>query len=426
MKARVLALAMGLLIVSRVAVAAPPPPVPDIPGHAPKLSIYIAKGAANSCGQGCDRWIAVEGKVDSGAAARVRQFLRKTKGAESLPFYFHSSGGAFRDGLAIGRMLRARNAVARVAKTIVSACSAGTQIDDACLKLKNSGSELEASLITRGAMCNSACSYLFLGATTREVAPDAGLGVHTSRIILRFTGNPTPRQQAEVMASRRSQSNQEAASFIKAMGISHELVDLIRTVAFESGHALTRQELYRFGIDKRKLVETGWALETKARPFVQKFALVKKGNDEFRTLEWRLYCEPKDRARLMFIRQFDKEAGVSSIAMVAGSEKPLTFGTRPARVGAYEAWIAVIKSDAVKDLFAQPHLQVGESALMPDGKTTKSLFEIDTQGLDGAWTQLSATCFTNPTAPADTSGVTAPAGLPGATLPATPVPAKNP
>ncbi|WP_204276951.1 hypothetical protein, partial [Escherichia coli] len=82
--------------------------------------------------------------------------------------------------------------------------------------------------------------------------------------------------------------------FIKAMGISHELVDLIRTVAFESGHALTRQELYRFGIDKRKLVETGWALETKARPFVQKFALVKKGNDEFRTLEWRLYCEPKD------------------------------------------------------------------------------------------------------------------------------------
>lgn len=136
MKARVLALAMGLLIVSRVAVAAPPPPVPDIPGHAPKLSIYIAKGAANSCGQGCDRWIAVEGKVDSGAAARVRQFLRKTKGAESLPFYFHSPGGAFRDGLAIGRMLRARNAVARVAKTIVSACSAGTQIDDACLKLK--------------------------------------------------------------------------------------------------------------------------------------------------------------------------------------------------------------------------------------------------------------------------------------------------
>ncbi|WP_024574941.1 MULTISPECIES: hypothetical protein [unclassified Afipia] len=413
MKARIIALAMGLLVVSHVAVAAPPP-VPDIPGHASKLSIYIAKGAANSCGQGCDRWIAVEGKVDVGAAARIRQFLRKTKSAESLPFYFHSPGGAFRDGLAIGRMLRARNAVARVAKTIVGACAAGTQIDEACLKLKNAGGELEATLMTRGAMCNSACSYLFLGATTREVAPDAALGVHSSRIILRFTGNPTPRQQAEVMANRRSQSNQEASSFVKAMGISHELVELIRTIAFESGHVLTRQELYRFGIDKRELVETGWALETKARPFVQKFALLKKANDEFRTLEWRLYCEPKDRARLMFIRQFDKGAGASSIAMVAGSEKPLTFGTHPARVGAHEAWIAVIKSDAVKDLFAEPRLQVGESASMPDGKTTKAMFEIDTQGLDNAWTQLSATCLTK-----------APAATPAVTAPAVPVPAAN-
>ncbi|MBR2536277.1 MAG: hypothetical protein IKE66_09435 [Hyphomicrobium sp.] len=413
MKARIIALAMGLLVVSHVAVAAPPP-VPDIAGHASRLSIYIAKGAANSCGQGCDLWIAVEGKVDVGAAARIRQFLRKTKSAESLPFYFHSPGGAFRDGLAIGRMLRARNAVARVAKTIVGACAAGTQIDEACLKLKNAGGELEATLMTRGAMCNSACSYLFLGATTREVAPDAALGVHSSRIILRFTGNPTPRQQAEVMANRRSQSNQEASSFVKAMGISHELVELIRTVAFESGHVLTRQELYRFGIDKRELVETGWALETKARPFVQKFALLKKANDEFRTLEWRLYCEPKDRARLMFIRQFDKGANASSIAMVSGSEKPLTFGNIPSRVGGYEVWTAVIKSDAVKDLFAEPRVQVGESASMPDGKSTKAMFEIDTQGLDNAWTQLSATCLTK-----------APAATPAVTAPAVPVPAAN-
>ena len=69
--------------------ASAPPPVPDIAGHASRLSIYIAKGAANSCGQGCDLWIAVEGKVDVGAAARIRQFLRKTKSAESLAVDFH-------------------------------------------------------------------------------------------------------------------------------------------------------------------------------------------------------------------------------------------------------------------------------------------------------------------------------------------------
>ena len=36
----------------------------------PKLIIYLAKGPANSCGPGCDHWIAVEGKVDQGAVVR--------------------------------------------------------------------------------------------------------------------------------------------------------------------------------------------------------------------------------------------------------------------------------------------------------------------------------------------------------------------
>ncbi len=312
-------------------------------------------------------------------------------------------------------MLRARKAVARVGKTIISACSAGTQIDDACLKLKTKGGEIEASLTTRGAICNSACSYLFLGATTREVAPDAGVGVHSAKIILRFIGKPTPQQQAEVMANRRSQSNQEASSFVKAMGISHELVELIRTVSFESGHALTRQELYRFGIDKREFAETGWTMEAKARPFVRKFAWVKKDDGTFRAIEWRLFCEGKDRARLMFIREFDKDAGNSMVAMIAGTEKPLTFGTLPARRGNYEVWSAVIKRDAVKDLFAQPRLQVGESTLKPDGKTTDKLFNIETLGLEAAWAELSATCAVGP-APAATPAAAAVSPIP-ATVP---------
>ena len=33
-------------------------------GFAPRLIIYNARGPANSCGPGCDRWIAVEGQVD--------------------------------------------------------------------------------------------------------------------------------------------------------------------------------------------------------------------------------------------------------------------------------------------------------------------------------------------------------------------------
>ncbi len=106
-----------------------------------------------------------------------------------------------------------------------------------------------------------------------------------------------------------AKADRERASFIAAMGISHELDDLIRTVKFENSHMLTRPELYRFGIDTRAIAETGWTLETAARPYVRKIALAKKSDGaSFRTMEWRLFCENKDRARLMFIREFDKAA----------------------------------------------------------------------------------------------------------------------
>lgn len=413
MKRRTVALAIFLLLLPRIAAAAVEPP--DIPGHGTQLSIYLAKGPANACGQGCDHWIAVEGKVDSGAAARVRQFFRRVKDT-SLPIYFYSPGGDVGQALAIGRMLRARKAIARIGRTTVNACTAAnSQIGKACLKIKAGTGEIDASLIAHNAMCNSACVYIFLGATTRDVAPDTGLGVHNSRITLRFSGHPTEFQREQAMARSRDRSDRERASFVQAMGISSEFVDLVKTVKFESSHVLTRQELYRFGIDKREFAETSWMMEAKARPFVRKFAWVKKDDGTFRAMEWRLFCEGKDRARLMFIREFDKNAGNSMIAMIAGTDKPLTFGALPARQGNYDVWSAVIKRDAVKDLFAQSRLQVGESTFKPDGKTTDKLFDIETLGLEGAWTQLSAACAASP-APVATPAAAAASPIP-ATVP---------
>jgi hypothetical protein len=389
------ALAIRLAFTPFLAVASVP--LPPVPGHAPKLIIYLAKGEANSCGQGCDRWIAIEGTVDAGAAARVRQFLRGVKDTQR-PIYFHSPGGEVRQALAIGRLLRARKAIGRVGRTIVAACAAGSQVDDACLKIKAGGGEVQSGLVTRNAMCNSACSYLFLGATKREVAPDAALGIHSSKLIVEFRGYPSARQRAEVIASRRDRADREIASFVEAMGISHELLDLVHTVKFENLHVLTRPELYRFRIDTRSFAETEWTLQIGTPAFIRKIAVAKKQDGGwFRTSEWRLFCQDKGHARLMFLWEFESgPVGRSSVALVAGSETPPNFERFPARMGAYEIWNAVIASDAVKDLFAPPRLQVGESTVMPDGKTTEALFEIETRGLETAWTQLSATCATPP------------------------------
>jgi hypothetical protein len=152
-------------------------------GFAPKLLIYLAKGQPNSCGPGCDRWIAIEGTLDGDAAARVRRFLLGVKDTRR-PIYLYSPGGSVEQSYVIGRLLRGRKAIARIGRTLVTTCAAGTQIDSACLTIKSAGGEVEADLSTHHAMCNSACGYLFLGqrrarshpmGEIREPAhPDAG------------------------------------------------------------------------------------------------------------------------------------------------------------------------------------------------------------------------------------------------------------
>jgi hypothetical protein len=367
-------------------------------GFESKLVIYLARGAANSCGPGCDRWIAVEGQVDPDAADRVRHFLRGVKDTQR-PIYFHSPGGSVEQAFAIGRLLRSRKAIARVGRTIVTGCAAGFQIDDACLKIKTAGGEVDASIRTRRAMCNSACSYLFLGATTREVAPDAAMGVHNSKLTLIIHGHATAGQVAEIRQRDIARADRERAAFIAAMGIDRELVDLIKAVKFENVHVLTRPELYRFGIDKRNLSETPWMLETADRPYVRKFALAKKADGpDFRMLEWRLFCENKQRARLMFVQEFDPgTAGTISVVLMAGSEKSVTFGKFPARAGKYEVWSDTMAPDTIKAVLDAPRLQIGEGSSVPEGKTNLSIFDIDNSGLQQAWTQLLASC---PAAPA--------------------------
>jgi hypothetical protein len=185
------------------------------------------------------------------------------------------------------------------------------------------------------------------------------------------------------------------------MGIDHELDDLIKTVKFETVHLLTRPELYRFGIDKRDLSETLWMLESADRPYVRKFALARKADgSEFRQMEWRLFCENQQRARLMFVREFDPgAAGTLSVVLMAGSEKSLAFGKFPARAGKYEVWSDALAPDTIKAVLDAPKLEIGEGASSPDGKTNLAIIDIDNSGLQQGWTQLLTSCPAAPGAP---------------------------
>ena len=372
-------------------------------GFAPRLIIYNARGPANSCGPDCDRWIAVEGQVDEGAAVRVSRFLRDVKDSKR-PIYFHSPGGSVRPSYVIARLLRGRKAVARVGRTLPTACAGGTEVDAACLKVKTAGGEVEAELTTRNAMCNSACGYLFLGATTREVAPDAVLAVHNSRLTLLAHGPFSAQQIAEFKQRSMARADRERAAFVVSMGIARELDDLIKTVKFESLHILTRAELNRFGIDTRPLPETAWTLETASRPYIRKIAAAKQGDGaSFRTMEWRLFCENKDRARLMFVRESDQAGGLKTMMLTAGPDKSVAFGRYPARVGKYEVWSDIVAPDAMQAMLAASSLHMGEGTPDAEGKTKLATFDIDTLGLGTSWTRLLTSCPANTPRPAAAS-----------------------
>jgi hypothetical protein len=392
-------------------------------GFPPKLIIYNARGPANSCGPGCDHWIAVEGQVDEGAAARVDRFLRDVKDSKR-PIYFHSPGGSVRPSYVIARLLRSRKAIARIGRTLATACAGGTQVDAACLKIKTAGGEVEAELTTRNAMCNSACSYLFLGATTREVAPDAAIAVHNSQLTLLVRGSFSAQQIADFKQRGMARADRERAAFVVSMGISRELDDLIKTVKFENLHVLTRAELYRFGIDTRPLLETAWTLEAASRPYVRKIAAAKQSDGaSFRTMEWRLFCENKDRARLTFVRESDQgDGGLKTMMLTAGSDKSVAFGRYPARVGKFEVWSDIVAPDAMQAMLTASSLQMGEGTRDAEGKTKLATFDIDTLGLGKSWTQLLSSCPANTTRPAATSSGlnAAPAIPPVSAVPATP------
>lgn len=397
---RILLLAALLLVHSELRAE----PAAEKAGFAPRLIIYNATGPANSCGPGCDRWIAVEGRIDEGAAARIGRFLRDVKDTKR-PIYFHSPGGSVGPSYVIARMLRGRKAVARIGRTIATGCTRGTQVDAACLKIKTAGGEVQAEVTTRNAMCNSACGYLFLGATTREVAPDAAIAVHNSKLMLVVRGQASAQQIADFKQRSIARADRERAAFVVSMGISRELDDLVKTVKFESLHVLTRSELYRFGIDTRPLPETSWTLESEARPYVRKIAAAKRGDgSSFRTMEWRLFCENKDRARLMFVRESDQSgSGNSTVMLMAGSEKSVAFGKFPARVGKYEVWSDVVAPDAMMAMLTASSLQMGEATLTAEGKSNLATFDIGTLGLGTSWTKLLTSCPVNNARPAATS-----------------------
>ena len=352
---------------------------------------YVAKGAPDSCGQGCDSWIAIEGQIDGSAAARFRKFYKPLRD-RNLPIYITSPGGNLEQALAMGTFLHEKPAVVRVARTIVRECGFEAQDSDVCIKLKQSGRALTGDLWTRNAICNSACPYFLLGASTREVAPDTALGVHSAKVITQFLGVvPTAEMLAAANQRGRARSDGLLASYFSRMGADNGLLKLVSTVKFEDVHVLTRDEIIRFGIDRRDQVETPWQFENGGRSMAGKVVTQKaEGDKTHRLLQWRLICLSTEQFELDVQRPATK-AVVPAVAIANATVAPLAFTQIVSKTPGSEFWGVRLTRATVDKLVGQPQFEFIESSQTSDGRHAERT-ELSTEGLSRALETLLTTC----------------------------------
>src|SRR5437867_218591 len=58
----------------------------------PPMEFFIAKGAPDACGPGCDSWIAAGGRIVAETPAKLRKLLKELD-QRKLPIFFSSPGG---------------------------------------------------------------------------------------------------------------------------------------------------------------------------------------------------------------------------------------------------------------------------------------------------------------------------------------------
>jgi len=370
----------------------------------PPMTFFVAKGEPDACGPGCGEWIAAEGKIDAGTPARLRSLLTRTA-KRKLPIYFFSPGGSVLPALEIGRMLRAREMTAGVGRTIPEGCDPLQPSDPACDKRKRSGTELSAQLRTLNASCNSACVYAMIGAKVREVAPDAGLGVH--RISITRTTVRTY-SSGRVETSRMSLAgdspgvramNGQLARYAAEMGISVALIDVATAVPHEKLRFITRDEIGRFGIDKRDFGESRWTLH-ELRPgtwSVLKSVMVAKAAEprQYRTLQLVLLCGRGGMIGMGVARDVDASDVLKSAAMkLGGSEIALVRGKAQLKssdptAAPHELWVATAQRSAFEAITSIDLTETPASAAtgIPSRQVTLS-----TLGLGPAVDGLSKRC----------------------------------
>jgi hypothetical protein len=382
------------------------------PAQQSPLRIYLAKGEANACGEGCSEWIAVEGWFDRNAAERVSAFLKRHD-ARKPPVYFDSPGGSGAAAFAIGRQLRKLGFATGAAKTIPRGCTSADDSSKACSTAKHSPPAVVAQW-RPDANCSSACVYALLGGKERHVPASARLGVHSAKLELTRrlpdgrVEQVTAQQAPSLHRTRADEINVLIRLYLREMGIDAALMEPIQKTPHEGVHYLSRDEIAAYGIDRSTYTETGWlsSQTAKGTTLLTKWIVELRGPDrkEYRTSIIALSCSQARRVTIVYLRGLASDEIGRSLAVTLwfGNEKVQLVstgeGTKQAAADTGSLFSSIAGSmrlDSIETAAAQGVIRGLEADSNNDAKPRRN-FELSTQGLLEGLKDLQGKCGAPP------------------------------
>lgn len=376
------------------------------------IEFYLAHGDANACGPGCSEWIAAEGKIDLGAADRFRRLLR-TLADRRPPIFLHSPGGKLTEALEIGQLIRDKKFEVSVGHTVPVGCATDKQSASSCEARKRAGQAVEAEISPTLYACNSGCVYILAAGVVRRVPPWVKLGIHDMGV---DSTSSALRGAALTMAMRLFHTR--LRNYLRTMGIDDALFSASLATPFETVRLLQRDDIVRFGMDRREFGETMWRLTDEATPKIRKLFFVRTDGDPPHYVDGAIEigCNVGGGMYLIMARQplgsdGDSSGAGSPAASIAVNGKQITMNRVPsASLYARSGWMAINTLDMAGD---------GATIELPGSELGRKLLGNVTLTLDGsaaAYTKLRPRC------PGQMTGQRTVSSLP----PLTPGPAGDP
>jgi hypothetical protein len=348
------------------------------------LIFFVAKGGHDACGPGCNRWIAADGLIDSGAAQRFRAFLAQPD-LRSLPVFFNSLGGGVSQSIAVGLILRQYRMTAAIGRTIPNSCHAAMPAE--CRTIALSKPEPESHLVTLGARCASGCVYALLGASVRQVARYAELGIHSPRYVGSLKGSELDSPPSIDLV------DDELRAYLVEMGGDPGLIDFAASVSPDRIHWMSREEIERYHVETRGYYETPW---TAHQLTGGRFAITKSWTQnnaethDYYTTVIRLACLNSFTYVVSYRSELPFESSGSTKVRMAAAANVLQLTPLPTNSDGV-VWSAAVARDAMRRTTTEPKIRISEVG----GSSEFRVSELSTAGLAQAIDQLQQHCDEN-------------------------------